>query len=295
MKRRLLPFLSSFNHCSRRRFCFLPLGVLLVLSIFSQNASAQIYVIGSEKQFGTIDPTTGVITTIGLTTTDFGPTAFSGLAWTPNTNQFYSVRGDEGIDNGLYRINPTNAVTTFLKDIGVPLATITSRIDGVLFGFSADFTNNTNTLWRINPLTEMTATQIGAAGGLGTASLGALTFGGDGNLYMLNNTTDQLFLVNTTTGTTTPVGTGTGTTEMYGMVGDSNGAYYGFSATNRNIYNLNLSAGTATQGAQYTFGPANPLDLILGATAVIPEPTTLALLLVGAPFLLAKRRKKRTV
>jgi hypothetical protein len=262
------------------------------MSIFSQNAFAQIYVIGSSAQFGTIDPLTGVINVIGTTDTDFGPTIFSGVACTPNNNNFYSVRGDTGADNGLYRINPSNAATTYLGDIGTSLVTIASRTDGVLFGFSSDFTSDTSTLWRINPLTESVATQIGAAGALGPANLGALTFGSDGTLYMVNNSSGQLFSVNTTTGVTTPVGAGTGTTEMYGMTGDGNANYYGFTATNRNIYSMNLSAGTATVGAQYSFGPTNPLDVVFGATAAIPEPATGCLMLMGAPYALIRRKKK---
>jgi hypothetical protein len=291
MKRRHFPTLSSRNPLSRRRFCLLPLGVLLALSILSQNASAQIYVIGSSAQFGTIDPLTGIISVIGTTTTDVGVTFFSGLACTPNNNNFYSVRGDAGTDPGLYRINPTNAATTYLGDIGVPLVTITSRLDGVLFGFSSDTTADTSTLWRINPLTESVATQIGAAGALGLANFGSLTFGGDGNLYMTNNNTGQLYQVNTTTGTSSVVGAGTGVTGLSGMAPDSNGNYYGFSSDTGSTYSLNLSTGTATLGSSYTFGSGNPLDLIYGAAAAIPEPATLALALIGLPLLRRKRRK----
>jgi streptogramin lyase len=291
---------SSQNPLSRRRFCLLPrpncllpLGVLITLSIFSQNASAQMYVIGSSGQFGTIDPLTGTINVIGTTTTDVGPTIFSGLAWTPNNSRFYSVRGDTGADNGLYRINPTNASTTYLRDIGTSLVTIASRTDGVLFGFSSDFTSNTSTLWRINPVTESVATQVGLAGALGPANLGALTFDSSGNLYMINDTTGQLFTVNTTTGATTPVGAGTGTDSVYGMTGDGNGNYYGFSATGRSIYTINLTAGGATLvPPTYSFGPTNPLDVIFGATAVIPEPATGCLMLLGSVGIVARRKKQ---
>jgi hypothetical protein len=274
--------------------CFLLLGVLLALSILSQNAFAQIYVIGSDAQFGTIDPLTGVINVIGTTNTDLGKTIFSGLAWTPNSNLFYSVRGDAGLDNGLYSINPTNAATTFQKNIGVPLVTITSRLDGVLFGYSANM--GMGTLWRINPLTETMATQVGAAGALGTVGAGGLVFGGNGNLYLADDATGQLHQVDTTTGVTTPVGAGMGAFGLYGMAADSNGNTYGFLGDDRGVYSINLSTGAATQGTQYTFGPASPLDLIYGATAVIPEPATGCLMLLGsivAPYLLVRRTSAR--
>ena len=272
-------------HPIRRQIFVLPLTFFILCGI-SHNVSAQIYVIGSSAQFGTVDPTTGSINVIGTTITDFGPTVFSGLAWTPNNGNFYSVAGIDG-DRGLYRINPTTAATTYLRNIGTSLVTITSRTDGMLFGYSSDTTASTSTLWRINPLTEMLATQVGAAGALGAANAGGLVFDNDDNLYLINSDTGQLSQVSTTNGTTTPVGAATGTTNVYGMAPSTTG-YYGFSATDRGIYPLTLSTGTTTSGATYSFGPSDPLALIYGTAGVIPEPATGCLMLVGVPLLLRK-------
>ena len=260
---------------------------LALLAVNFSTARAQVFVAGSGGQFGTMNPTTGIYSALGSLNGAVG--GLSGMALLSGT--LYGVNGVDGPDQSLYSVNTTNGSTTFLKNIGAAFVSVAARADGRLFGYSTG--NTSSILWSIDPIAENAATQIGQ---FGITTFDGLAFGADGGLYTSDTATGTLSRIDATPGAATAVGGGVGTTDVYGY-GISGSTFYGFAA-GRTVRSVDTATGAGGSPVTYSFGSGQELDIVTAAAgAVIPEPGTLSLLLLGisgaagARCLRARRRR----
>ena len=263
------------------------LALCLLLSVSFSTAHAQVFVTGSGGQFGTINPATGIYSSRGTLGGAVG--SLSGMALSGGV--LYGVAGVDGPDQSLYSVNAANGSTAFLKNIGAAFVSVAARGDGRLYGYST--TAGTSTLWSIDPVAESAATAIGA---LGIGTFDGLAFGGDGALYTSDTATGTLYRLDIATGAAAAVGGGIGTPDVYGY-GLSGATFYGF-ALDRTIRSVDTSTGAGGTPVSYSFGAGQELDFVTSAAgAVIPEPTTLSLVLLalsggaGARYRRACRRR----
>jgi WD40 repeat protein len=156
---------------------------------------------GTPGNLYVINPATAaVVQTCGAV--GFGVT---GMAFHPNTGVLYATTGAEIDPPALITINPaTGAGTLVGQNTNGPIADITFRADGTLFGWTED----TDDLVTVN-LASGIETVVGDSG-IGTAGSG-IAFSPGGVLFFTGNNSDgALRTVNTTTGLTTIVVTMTG-------------------------------------------------------------------------------------
>lgn len=76
-----------------------------------------------------LDITTGAVTLIGN-----NGTTYDGLAFNANETVLYGVVGSSGISTSLVTIDPSTGVNTLVGQNGVILTTVTNLADGQLFG-----------------------------------------------------------------------------------------------------------------------------------------------------------------
>jgi len=212
--------------------------------------------------FGTINPSTGVVTQIGPNTPDLS----HDIAVSPS-GVVYAIFGDS-----LYTIDKTTGVAS--SAIGIlpaDLQSIAFRPDGALFGVTG------SDLYTINP-----ATAGGALVGSIGLALDNIRFDGAGNLYtMTAESNSLLYLVNQTTAAPTLIGP-SGTDDI------SLGAFYGgvFLGTNYTlgpqVVSVNPLTGAATLGASTDMIYLFALD-----PTSIPEPGTIGMLGAGLAALIA--------
>ncbi len=263
---------------------------LLALVALIGAAHAQIYVAGSGSQFGTMDPTTGAFTSIG--TLSGATNQLSGMAFGAGP-LLYGVAGLDGTDTTLYRISAGSGATVALRSIGAAFVSVAARPDGVLFGYTTSFDGNgmplASTLWRIDPINDTLATSLGS---LGIATLDGLSFAPDGQLYTSASDSGILYRLNTTTGAASAVGGGIGTINLTGYAVGGN-TLFGF-ADDRSVRSVNTTTGAGGSAVSYSFGPSSPLDFVTAsASAVVPEPSALILMLIGGAAV-GYRRGRRT-
>ncbi len=269
------------------RFSLSSALVALAFALFAPRpAFAQTFVVGSDTQFATIDPTSGTITNRGST-----GIVLYGLAATPSGSLF-AVDG-QGVTTNLYSVNPANGTLSIAGNPGVDFSTITGRGDGLLFGYALVDTDNdtfvdNSFLYSVNSNTPSSATFIGS---LGLPISGGLVFDDNANLFA-TDVGGTLFTISTINGTLTEVGpTQPG---LFGL-SFSNGTLYGYSDSPRNVYQINRTTGAATPGPTYQFPTGDPASIIYAAADIpvaIPEPGTLAFLLPVA-FAVCVARKRR--
>jgi hypothetical protein len=263
---------------------------ILAFLTLSGAIHAQIYVAGSGSQFGTMDPTTGAFSSIG--SLSGATTQLSGMAFGAGP-LLYGVAGLDGTDTTLYRVSTGSGATVALRSIGAAFVSVAARSDGVLFGYTTSFDGNgtplASTLWRIDPINDTLATSLGP---LGIATLDGLSFAPDGQLYTSLSSTGNLYRLDTTTGAASAVGGGVGTMNLTGYaVGGS--SLFGF-ADDRTVRPINTTTGAGGSSVSYSFGPSSPLDFVTAAaSAVVPEPSALALLLIGGGAAVGYRRGRR--
>ena len=251
----------------------------------------------------TLNPATGaVLSTIG----PIGMPV-TGLAVHPTTGVLYGTTGNGGgapvNPNSLIRINRTTGVGTLIgaTGLGNPVADITFRSDGTLFGWSED----TDDLVTLN-LTTGVATVVGPSG-VGTAGSG-LTFGAGGVLFFTGQgATGDIATVNPATGLVTagPALTGSPNGNQINALAFNAGVIYGSDFAGggaggaANLVRINTATGVITD-----LGPTiDGLDAIAFGAAFAPGdsvgiPTMsewalllLALLMVAVAF---RAHRKRT-
>jgi hypothetical protein len=220
------------------------------------------YAVDSKGDFGTIDLNTGAYTTVGAP----NPNGYAGVATFSN-----HVFAEDGIGN-LLSVNPTTGATSVIGNGGVALVVFAGSTSAGLYGLDAN-----NDLYSVNSTT-------GAASLIGSTGLGAITDGFANSFAVSSNTLfytfetssmpATLYTLNPLTGTATAVGPITGADGLSGA-GYINNTLYGFSAvifneTSTNIYTVDTATGAAM------FVTPTPAT-IFGASALVPEPSTLTL------------------
>jgi hypothetical protein len=209
--------------------------------------------------FGTIDPSTGVVTPIGGATL----VQTHDIALSPS-GVVYSIE-----DTNLVTIDKLTGTPTTVGTLPTGLQSLAFGADGALFGVTD------TTLYSLNPATAG-GTPIGLLG-IG-AGLDNLRFDGSGGLFIMTAETDsRLFSVNQSTGAATLIGAS-------GQDDISLGAFYGgvFIGTNAGgggpqLVTVSPFTGLGTAGA-----PTDNIYLIALDPTSVPEPSTFALFGVTA-------------
>jgi PEP-CTERM motif len=252
--------------------------VLVLAATFSWSSSAHadvVYVSRPFNDFGTVNLTTGVYTSIGTTSV-----GLNGLTYAPN-GTLYGM----GTDNTLYIVNRGTASLTPIGPTGsfFGMVNLAARSDGSLFATDA-FTNGPGGfVYGINPGTGQ-ATSIGQSGLTGGfAATGGLAFGAGNTLFMqygLFASDYALYTVNQSTGAASLVGT---TGVSTGGLVFAGGNAYAFDFFGE-IYTIDTTTGAATDTGVSVTGGFGPIDAAVAAPAV-PEPSSLALASLGAASL----------
>ena len=290
-------------------------SLALVLWTIPASAGSLVYIVNGPVsgggQFGTIDLANGAFKQIGPNT----PVGSESLVPGPNGSLFtFDFAGN------LDSINPATGVTTRigptgLADCAAPPASPCGPHAANAFGSVAGklyVTDLANNLYKVNSSTG-TATLIGLTGIPAVPftpttinpnnTLNAFDegmFGVNGKLY----TTFDAFTVDLKTFTTASVvippalyeidpnsgfATRIGDTDLnLGAVADVNGTLYAFNSGKQEIVTLDLNGDTS---------PVRPFDsaagIVTGATAVTPEPASIALAMIGGIGVAAILRRRR--
>src|SRR5271157_2319189 len=250
---------------------------LAATAVGTPPAAAGIFFVGSGKEFGTINPVTGAITTLGTASTDTGNPIF-GMGF--SNGVLYGLDGNDPAAPiaHLFQINTANGATTDLGSTGQTVVGATTNSAGVLF--AANFSTPPSTLYQVSP-PSLVATTIGV---LGFRSAGLLAFDGAGNLFVSGWSTsngtgpDNLYRVNAATGASTLIGS-IGFTQVFAGAFD-NGILYGFPGTAQQVIEINTSTGAGTVVSNYSLPNGDIIDAAASASAV-PEPGSLVLLGLG--------------
>jgi DNA-binding beta-propeller fold protein YncE len=239
-----------------------------------------------------INPATGaVVQTIGPI--GFGVT---GLAFHPGTGVLYGTTGAELAPAALIRINTaTGAGTLIGNNTNGPIADITFRADGTLFGWTED----TDDLVTVNIATGVET--VVSDSGIGTAGSGIAFSPGGTLFYAGNNSNGALRTVNPATGLTTVAVTMTGgppSNRVNALAFNAAGTLYGSvkQSPGDTLVTINTTTGVVT-----TIGALPPgIDAIVFAPAaaagVQAVPTlsqwavvALGLLIAGSLLLMRRR------
>ena len=272
-------------------------AVAIVLATVCPAAAQQVYTVGDNSQFGTLNVTNGTFTAIGTghTTYNGTNTTLAGVAYAANSNLY-------GLDytGRFFQINRTSGVLTLIGTAtglagSTQDVTIGNTSDGTIYGIYAGSTTTGPNLYTINPATGATT----LVGNTGTTYFdGGLGGDGNNNLFATGgNGGSQSFRVNRITGAATVLAATTAAGTSYALA-YTNSNLYAFSTTG-GIYTLNTATGAATN-TNVTFntattgsiGGAAPLIFV----ATVPEPGTVALLSLGGLGMVAcaaRRRRRR--
>jgi hypothetical protein len=262
---------TSLLSISATVFLVLALAAFSVRSVAAEGDDDQAYVISASNQFGIVNVETGDFSLIGNTTS-----TLSGLG------QVHGVLYGLDAANNLVTVNPANANTTVVGNIGLPpsgqnvtlLASLGHRL------YVVDPNNN---LYRINPSTGA-ATLVGSTGipapdpnTCGCVTANSLA-GGEGDLFFTWQVNDDtnghvlvpstLYHIDTRTGHATAIGLthSSGPIVGAGFVGDE---LYGFTfGLPVNLPNQILELDTETGEAEFVADQSASLDPVFGASDV---------------------------
>jgi len=173
---------------------------------------------GDFDEFGSVDTTTGVFTSIGSATNNLGE-GYSGMSWDPVSGQLYAVSAACGSASHLWTIDPATGAATAVAEIqGVPCA-IAIAINSAGQMYAIDIVNDA--LFAVNKA-DGSAALVGSIGfnanyaqdAAFDLSTDILYYAGfDGSAF-----TDQIYTVDLATGLATPVGNiGAGVQEVDAM------------------------------------------------------------------------------
>jgi hypothetical protein len=248
----------------------------------------------------TVDPLTAAFTMVAPITTGAGAIGLTGLAFDPLNGVLYGITGLESANSPrtLVTINPATGAATVIGTLTDPffgtvgLTDISFRSDGTLFG-------SDNRLFTIN-LATGGLTLIGSTGpNLG----GGLAFNSSGTLYAARAATGSLDTLNPATGARAVGPTMTGAPNagsgavmnalafnsanvLYGSNSDRAGVVGGSTAVN--LVTINTGTGVVSDIGVL---PGNVDALAFGPA--VPEPSSIALLGVGAVIAGFLRRRAR--
>jgi len=249
---------------------------LAATAVGTPHAAADLFFVGySHEEFGTINPVTGAITTLGTVSTDTGNPIF-GMG--------FSNGGLYGLDGNvpptiahLFRINPANGATTDLGSTGQTASGATTNGAGVLFAVNEFGSPSPSTFYRVSPPSPV-ATTIGVTGFIPD---GLLAFDGAGNLFASGRSTpsgsgpDNLYRVDPATGASTLIGS-IGFSQIFTGAFD-HGILYAFPGTGPQVIEINTSTGAGTVVSTYSLPHGDTID----AAAAVPEPGSVVLLGLG--------------
>jgi len=232
----------------------------------------------------TIDPTTGAFTPVGG---QHGFVAIDALAF-EGSGALYGAAGPfDG--RQLVRFNTETGVGTAIGPMGIPTGGIAfDNSTGTLYASRWAPTSAPGALFAVNTSTGQTS----FVGNFGF-DIRDLEF--DDNTGTLYGTAiDRLLTIDTTTGVATTVGP-TGAPEFQGLALDnSTGTLYAASIGFRGLYTIDTTTGAATEIAPLgNGGSAIGALAFLNGTAGVPEPSSFALLAMGAVVLLVYGASKR--
>jgi hypothetical protein len=282
-----------------------PVLALGLLAVVTGRAEADV-LYGADGQDGNpatnlyvLDPSTGaVISTVG-------PIGFAvtGMSFSPSTGVLYGVTAPRGsAPRDLITINPATGAGSLVGPLsGVSMDDIAFARDGTLFGWSGRISGSS--LYRIN-LATGAATNVGPSGikdvgvGFGIAPSGVpflAAAGASGALRTVDPTTGAVTTVATLSGAPFPTGSiDAFAFEGSGMLLGVNLAENG-PGTGAPLDATFLVTVNPTTGAITPLGPTVPaLDaLAVGPSIFVPEPSTFALVGIGAAGLVGWRRWKK--
>ena len=153
---------------------------LAATAVGTPPAAAGIFFVGSGNEFGTINPVTGAITTLGTASTDTGNSSIFGMGF--SNGVLYGLDGGDLAEPiaHLFRINTANGATTDLGSTGQTVDGATTNSAGVLFAANFNISSpSPSTLYRVSPPSPVATT----IGGTGFIADGLMAFDGAGNLF----------------------------------------------------------------------------------------------------------------
>jgi streptogramin lyase len=202
------------------------------------------YIIDSQGNLYNVDPTTGISHLVGST-----GRVLLDIAFSPGGTLY----GTDG--NGyLYKINPYTAVTTYAAEMRLGNGNLVMAnalefgSDGALYAAGQNF------VYSIDPKTGA-AQQILKLPSK-DQSAGDLVVDGAGNLF-LTTTSGKLLEVNLKTDAIEKV-LATGIDDLYGLIENADGTFYGFSNSKDAVYHLDLADGTTQFVADLTCSKGGP-------------------------------------
>jgi len=238
---------------------------------------------GNLSSLYTVDPLTAQGTLIGQVLIDgVTPVVVTGLSMQPGTGILFGVTGSEySPSRQLFTINTLTAYATVIGTIGTINSENASDISFAANGTLYGWTTRGGPLVGID-LTTAARTIIGSAMN-GTAGNG-LAFTPGGTLYLAGPTTGSLYTVDITTGAITSVATLSNVPLNFGsnfnaLASDANGLLYGTGrGSGAQLVTINTTTGVITSIGVFNFGEADALTF---GFAPVPEPSTVALMLLG--------------
>jgi len=217
----------------------------------------------------------------------------AGFTVTPDGQHAYALTTFGGPQpNGLFRIDLASGAATFIGNTGLSfigegdlafrpsdgrLFSVWNAVGGGMHLFTIDTTTGA-------------ATDVGAV--TLAADLSGLAFGPNGALYCFENFRERLLVLDPATGSTLSTinltGLGIGGGEMAGLAYDIvSGTMYLAGGANPSLFTIDLTTGATT-----LLGPTVPQGL--ASLAVVPEPTTVSLLILALVLLCRPWRHIRT-
>ena len=282
--------------------------ILLALSAFdpaSQAAETLYVATGSKGAAGvlyTVNPNTAAFTQVAPILVGGSPIGMTGLAFNPLNGVLYGVTGLESPNfvRNLVTINPATGAATVVGVILDPdfgsslgLTDLSFRSDGTLFGISP------SEMYTIN-LSNAALTTIGPTGE--NVPGGGLAFSPSGALFSAGKATGTLDTLNTSTGARTVGPTltnsphagdlGAMTALAFNSAGtlfgsDSDRAQNGATTVAVDLVTINTATGVVTNVGVLP----NDIDAI--AFSPVPEPSSLALVAIGAGIVGYLRHRRR--